>query len=480
VRSVVAKSDHTRNWIVSGSLAGVSSFETTSKFVCVCTNRRLGLPRELTFAHEDQFAGTICRGLGDDTRSLDWANKQVAVIGMGAYAAELLRTALEREQGALNVTILARHLTTVLPRSLDWLIYIRPWDKDSLETRPAAGGIATLQIMVDSYAMIGLTRPRQFKPDGGIALSSDLFYSGHHLAMVEAIHGEVAHVEPEGIMTDAEPARFVVADILIKCVGFHPNTTTENIIGTSTMTGIGLVEPNLWVKGEPHVDNGPDTSNRPLATSIFYSVPFFCNVVLHYWHRPTQMAEVMTSDMPRVNINHFTLSEWVQSYRHLRTFDEQVDAVFREYVSSVRERCLAISTIEEYLAANALEWELSNRLLLTRKRAQKAPLPYPFERPILQLLYEDDPQLLSEESKRSSRAVKSRMELRPRVMLLHAALLTQLLLGCPDQSVRAASWSRLFGRVTTYSHRMRLLSTRMRPYSRRALTRSLRRSYLRS
>jgi cation diffusion facilitator CzcD-associated flavoprotein CzcO len=35
VRSVVAKSDHTRNWIVSGSLAGVSSFETTSKFVCV-------------------------------------------------------------------------------------------------------------------------------------------------------------------------------------------------------------------------------------------------------------------------------------------------------------------------------------------------------------------------------------------------------------------------------------------------------------
>ena len=119
------------------------------------------------------------------------------------------------------------------------------------------------------YASCGAVQPRRFKPDGGTGLLSDLFFVGHYLQMVEVLSGEVARVEPNGLSIEADESRYTEADVIIKCVGFHPNVTTGNILNTSQMSGVGLVDDHLWVKGEPHIDNGPATAS-PLAHSIIY------------------------------------------------------------------------------------------------------------------------------------------------------------------------------------------------------------------
>ena len=145
---------------------------------------------------------------------------------------------------------------------------------------------------------------------GGTALLSDLFFIASYLDMVENPIGEVERVEPLGVVAVSSHTEFfIAADLLIKCVGFHPNLSTEQLLERNTMRGIGLVDENLWVKGEPHVDNGIDT-NAPLAHSIFYGMPFFCKVVMHFWHSPDRMAHALAANLPEVGINSVTLSEW--------------------------------------------------------------------------------------------------------------------------------------------------------------------------
>lgn len=164
VRSVTRKAIKPVQWSTIGA-SQATDFQIVSKMVCICTNRRLGAPRAVSFVGEDSFTGGIYRGLSNDTASLDWAVSNVLVIGMGAYAVEVMRAALEQEEGANNVTLLARQRTTVLPRVMDWLNYIRPWDAE-FRSRPRRGN-AIIQMAVQTlYASCGAPKPARFKPDG--------------------------------------------------------------------------------------------------------------------------------------------------------------------------------------------------------------------------------------------------------------------------------------------------------------------------
>jgi cation diffusion facilitator CzcD-associated flavoprotein CzcO len=89
----------------------------------LCTNRRLGAPRELKYDGEASFEGRVIRGLGGDNVGLPWAGKRVLVIGHGPFAIEQVRTALEH--GAAHVTALVRRHGLVCPQVLDYLNLVR-------------------------------------------------------------------------------------------------------------------------------------------------------------------------------------------------------------------------------------------------------------------------------------------------------------------------------------------------------------------
>jgi len=369
-------------------------FRTACKLVCLCTNRRLGAPRNVKFPGEDNFAGIVRRGLGDDTKDMhhtaQWKGQRTVVVGMGAYAVEIMRTAIERKDRSEHVTILARQLTTVLPRLLDWLGIIRPWDKE-LRSRAFKGGRAQQKMIVDLYTLSGAPIPKQFKPDGGTGLLSDLFHIAYYHKVCEVFRTEIKVITATSVET--EDGRSLPCGVLIKSVGFHPNETTDAILGKTSMYGIGLAAPGLWVKGEPHIDNGMDTTT-PLATSIFYAVPIFCKTVTRFWKKAHMTPKVLNSNPKWVRMNWFTLSEWVQSYRHLSEVDEESDLILREYIESVRARFASIATIEQLVASNILEWQYESERLIETGAPVKKRIPYPFETACFQVLEDEAPHLL--------------------------------------------------------------------------------------
>jgi len=68
----------------------------------LCTNRRLGAPRDLSVAGEASFAGQIRRGISNDALDVTWKAQRCLILGHGPFATENARTALEH--GAADVT----------------------------------------------------------------------------------------------------------------------------------------------------------------------------------------------------------------------------------------------------------------------------------------------------------------------------------------------------------------------------------------
>ena len=90
-----------------------------SKGVILAINDRVGTPRAVTWPNQAAFRGKLVAGMSDQAAGIDWRDKNVVVIGMGAFAVENTRTALEG--GARHVTVVSRRHGTVCPKIVDYL-----------------------------------------------------------------------------------------------------------------------------------------------------------------------------------------------------------------------------------------------------------------------------------------------------------------------------------------------------------------------
>ena len=86
-----------------------------SEHVLLCTGG-LQTPNKDTLPSDAAFAGAVISGVSSEVDAIPLGGKSVCVVGMGAFAVENARTALE--QGAEHVTIVARKMNLVLPRML--------------------------------------------------------------------------------------------------------------------------------------------------------------------------------------------------------------------------------------------------------------------------------------------------------------------------------------------------------------------------
>lgn len=71
-------------WLIDGRQPEAQrKFSCRSQVTVLCTNRRLGAPRHLSYPGESTFRGQICRGLGGDSDGLSCKGERVVVLGMG-------------------------------------------------------------------------------------------------------------------------------------------------------------------------------------------------------------------------------------------------------------------------------------------------------------------------------------------------------------------------------------------------------------
>ena len=356
---------------------------TAHRLALLCTNRRLGPPRQLTFEGERSFGGPVVRGLSGDNVGLPWSNARVVIIGHGPYAIEQCRTALEH--GAAHVTFLVRRHGLVCPAILDYVNLVRPFTADFDHHKQGSGMV--IAQWQRAYQAAGASPPEcwregRFRPDGHSVSVSDLYFLAHHLGLV---HSEVAltrRFRPDGIETDR--GSFHLADIVCKCVGFEVNESNERLFGRAWMGADGMVGRGTWVMVEPYLD--ARASGLPLIGHV-NGVNWAAKMITRYWRQGgVPAASVMTPGTTplRARINHVSASDATDALLQAAASDPEIRSELRSHVQSVTEACYAGWRAEEYLECNRRQWFELQRQLLSSRACPSAPgavpsIPYPFE-----------------------------------------------------------------------------------------------------
>jgi thioredoxin reductase len=161
-----------RTHLADGCYRVACSMKQRHRFVAcqwtiLCTNRRLGPPRNLTIAGAEGFAGQIRRGLAGDICNLDWKGLRVLILGHGPYAIETARTSLEH--AGSHATFAVRRHGLICPEMIDYVNYIRSYDDNF--AHPARGSAEIVLSWQAAYADSSATPPEvwargSFVPDG--------------------------------------------------------------------------------------------------------------------------------------------------------------------------------------------------------------------------------------------------------------------------------------------------------------------------
>jgi hypothetical protein len=272
-----------RGWaLCCAPLGGGPRSMVACQWAVLCTNRRLGRPRELPVAGEELFAGQVRRGLSGDCLDLDWKGRRVLILGHGPYAVENARTALEH--GASHVTFAVRRHGIVCPEAVDYVNYIRDYDESF--AHPPAGSAAIVAAWREVYRVSGATPPEAwarggFIPDGHTVSISDIYFVAHFGGLMRSTVGNATRFDGAGLLLSS--GEHVDANVVIKAVGFELNEGNERLTGRSRVYGGFSVDEGLIPVFEAHTDTNFSSG---AFGSYLDSVHFVGEMLLRYWRRP--------------------------------------------------------------------------------------------------------------------------------------------------------------------------------------------------
>ena len=146
--------------------------------------------------------------------------------------------------------------------------------------------------------------------------------------MQEVELGEAACLEPHGVRTTS--GKLLEAGVVIKAVGFETNATNSRLLGRTLMRSNGLIDRDLWLMVEPHLDSG--AFNSPFGSSYLNSVTYRAQTMLRYWQNPGLMRAVLAAALPLVPIDTFTASDSISGTTALAAVDPDAAAELDEHL----------------------------------------------------------------------------------------------------------------------------------------------------
>jgi hypothetical protein len=220
-------------------------------------------PKKVEFKGEDIFVGQIGYGMQnmfDYTRVKD---DLVAVVGMGAFATENVRTCIEHY--VKKVTIVARRRNMCMPRITSWL------SNQALFPVNAGFLLNMMQCMHDvanvgggnigdpwDYYCVNANKTRTtatLRQDSRFGIT-DVFYLSCHYGKAEVLVGATKRLKHNGIQL--ESGDFVECAHIIKVLGYLGDPTTDKVLGIKNMEGFHVNgdERRFCWSEQPGVDAG--------------------------------------------------------------------------------------------------------------------------------------------------------------------------------------------------------------------------------
>jgi cation diffusion facilitator CzcD-associated flavoprotein CzcO len=352
-------------------------FVIESTGLIVAVNDRVGEPRKIEWENQPAFQGTIVSGFSDKTKDVEWRNKNVVVLGMGAFAIENARTALEA--GARHVTVVCRRHGTVCPKIIDYLNFATPYDDAYLHDNKS--NIRNMMYWKKLYQLSGATQPEcwmgKVKHEGHTISVSDIWFVGHYLKKIETITGKISQMTENGVVVDGHGP--IDADIVVNCIGFERNT--QELTRTSShseMYNNNYVDQDFMYLADAYIDD--DAFNSLFGSSVLEMVKFYVEVYLKLFDSPEYDTMMAMDGIEKISVHDRKWSHYIRAAMALIRDYPVFREIAKEQVDRRTDRFLTTHDLETYIAQNKREWIDMHGQLAGSPMTEEECLPYIFDR----------------------------------------------------------------------------------------------------
>ncbi len=360
-----------------GILRNGETSTLTSKGVILAINDRVGPPREIEWPDQSVFKGEVVSGTSDKALHVDWRDKEVVVVGMGAFAVENVRTALEG--GARRVTVLCRRHGTICPKIIDYLNFATPYDDEFKHDKKS--NIRNMMYWKKLYDLSGATPPEcwmgRIKHPGHTISVSDIWFIAHYLKKIETVTGEVKGLYDSGIIT--HNGRRITADVVVNCIGFERNTSAARALtGDDRTYNINYIDKDLMYLADAYIDD--DAFNSFFGSSVLEMVKFYLEVYIRFFNSSRYEEAISLDGIYKVDIDQRKWTDYIKGAAVLIQNDPELKTAAKKQVEQRTHNFLEQHDLETYIAENKREWLDLHSLLAGRPMKEKECLPYVFEK----------------------------------------------------------------------------------------------------
>jgi thioredoxin reductase len=346
--------------------------------VVLCINDRVGLPRPLAAPGREKFAGVVADGTADSLSGVDWCGKRVVIAGMGAFAVENVRTALEN--GAAEVVVVGRRHGTICPKIIDYLNFVKPWDSNYKHDTQT--NVKQFLQWKQLYAASGCTLPecwpKQVKHDGHTISVSDVWFIGHFMKKLSTRTGEIDHMLPTGVTLST--GEHISCDVVVGCIGFErSNYLCEYLTGRNEVKTTNYLDKDMMYLADAEIDEG--AFNSFLGSSVLEYGKFFSNVFVEGLKRGSELGErLWGSETIAVPITDRKWNQYIAAGFKLISTDSAIAEHVRSQVDLRTKHFWRTLPPKSFVEVNRKEWEeLHQRLNGGVPVPKEQQLPYFFE-----------------------------------------------------------------------------------------------------
>ncbi len=343
--------------------------------VILAINDRVGTQRTITFEDEHLYQGELVNGIADEALHVDWSGKNVVVVGMGAFAVENVRTALEA--GASKVTVVCRRHGTVCPKIIDYMNFTTDYDEQFEHDRK--GNIRNMMLWKRLYDLSGATQPEcwmgKIKHSGHTISVSDIWFIAHHLKKMETIIGSISGMFEHGVVVGNQQR--IEADVVVKCVGFHRNTSEAlAMLGYTEMYNNNYVDKDFMYLADAYLDD--DVFNSFFGSSVVEMTKFYLDVYFAFFDNSAYDEMIQTDGIEKIAIDERSWSHYIAGAKALTQKYPRFYEAARAQIDHRTANFLEAHDLETFVAENKREWFATHRLLGGETLTEEQCLPYVF------------------------------------------------------------------------------------------------------
>lgn len=258
----------------------------------------LTIPRRDKYKGEDNFEGVVCYGMFGETNYELCRGAHVAVVGMGAFAIENVRTSVEHR--AKQIYILCRRKHLAMPRMTSWFVnnsffpiagptfinHMKPmydlFGEDPWDYHSVTSNTARTMATVNQSARTGI---------------GDIYFLARYYGKVNVIQSSVLRLTRKDIILDigtdlTMESRTLSCSVIIKSLGFEPDLGGDKLMQCTELTG-------YWINGDHRRSAVSDLRSLYASnfggTSLSPGAIVWCAALLHVLHFPKDFEAFMAT-----------------------------------------------------------------------------------------------------------------------------------------------------------------------------------------